>query len=425
MKIAGMDVGSTTVKAVLVENDRTLWQAYRRHHTRQAETVLEFLAHMERECGLEPQRDVVLFTGSGSGLIAPLVGGRFIQQVVAVAAAVERFHPHVSFVSEIGGEDMKTIFFTAAATGKSKQVYMQSACSGGTGTFIEKTARKLNITPEILAEMNYDGLPLHKISSKCGIFAEADANTLIKGGVSAAEVVASLFEAVVHQNLATLTKGNTPMPEVLLLGGPNLFFRGLQQAWRQNLAALWADRQIGCDQNTEALIRIPAEALHYASLGCVEIAKHDGEAATCYSGTAELRRWIEHGQHQEKAKQGSKGLVSGDAERDAFLRKYAVARPALRVQTAASPQRESDRTAMPALIGCDFGSTTAKAVVLAPDKTLLFSCYAPSNGTPIEDAKDLLRQILASRLSNDRRDRGYWLRQGPFERHSGRRPQRR
>jgi predicted CoA-substrate-specific enzyme activase len=393
MKILGIDVGSTTVKAVLVENDRIFWQAYRRHHTKQAETVLEFLEQMAKEYGLQPGCDIILFTGSGSGFIAPLVGGRFIQEVVAVAAAVERFHPHVNFVSEIGGEDMKTIFFATSANGKSKQVYMQSACSGGTGTFIEKTARKLNIAPESLAQMNYDGLALHKISSKCGIFAEADANTLTKGGVAAEEVVASLFEAVVQQNLATLTKGNTPMPEVLLLGGPNLFFKGLQQAWRRNLAALWADRRIISDQDASALIHVPAEALYYASLGCIEIARHDGGATTYYSGTSELRQWIEHGQHEEKAKQGSKGLVSGDAEREDFLRKYVVGRPAFDTPPERSAAQASDRATTPVLVGCDFGSTTAKAVVLAADKTLLFTCYALSRGNPIEDAKDLLRQI--------------------------------
>ena len=393
MKILGIDVGSTTVKAVLVEDDRMLWQAYRRHHTKQAETVLEFLEQMEKEHGLQPGRDIILFTGSGSGFISPLVGGRFIQEVVAVAAAVERFHPQVNFVSEIGGEDMKTIFFTTSANGKSKQVYMQSACSGGTGTFIEKTARKLNIAPESLAQMNYDGLALHKISSKCGIFAEADANTLTKGGVAAEEVVASLFEAVVQQNLATLTKGNTPMPEVLLLGGPNLFFKGLQQAWRRNLAALWADRRMICDQDADALIHVPAEALYYASLGCIEIARHDGGSATYYSGTSELQQWIEHGQHEEKAKQGSKGLVSGDAEREDFLRKYIVGRPALDTPPERSAPQANDRAMTPVLVGCDFGSTTAKAVVLAADKTLLFTCYALSRGNPIEDAKDLLRQI--------------------------------
>ena len=128
--------------------------------------------------------------------------------------------------------------------GKSKQVFMQAACSGGTGTFIEKTARKLQIEPERLARMGYDGYALHRISSKCGIFAEADANTLLKGGVPVEEIMASLFEAVVHQNLSTLTKGNTPAPQVLLLGGPNLFFDGLQQAWRRHLTELWEERRV-------------------------------------------------------------------------------------------------------------------------------------------------------------------------------------
>ena len=85
-------------------------------------------------------------------LLAPLIGAKTVQEVVAVSAAVEKLHPDVNFVSEIGGEDMKTLFFTPSGDGKSKQVYMQSACSGGTGTFIEKTARKLQVSPERLAD---------------------------------------------------------------------------------------------------------------------------------------------------------------------------------------------------------------------------------------------------------------------------------
>jgi activator of 2-hydroxyglutaryl-CoA dehydratase len=226
MKIVGMDVGSTTVKAVAWTTARVVWRDYQRHNTKQAEKVHEFLTRMEAECGLEPGRDLVFFTGSGAGLTAPMVGAKVIQEVVAVAASVEKLHPEVHFVSEIGGEDMKTIFFVEPGAGKAKQVYMQSACSGGTGTFIEKTARKLQISAERLAEMPYEGMSLHKVSSKCGIFAETDANTLLKGGVPVEEIIASLFEAVVYQNLATLTKGNTPAPQVLLLGGPNLFFKG-------------------------------------------------------------------------------------------------------------------------------------------------------------------------------------------------------
>ncbi|MFZ0620182.1 MAG: BadF/BadG/BcrA/BcrD ATPase family protein, partial [Candidatus Acidiferrales bacterium] len=182
-KTCGIDVGSTTCKFVLVSHDgQLLAQAYERHNTKQAEKVLDFLNRLETEYQLTPQLDRVFFTGSGSGLIAPLVGGKTIQEVVAVAAAVEKVHPSVRFVSEIGGEDMKTIFFSGSDNNKSKQVLMQAACSGGTGTFIEKTARKLEIPTEQLSKMRYTGYTLHKVSSKCGIFAEADANTLLKAG---------------------------------------------------------------------------------------------------------------------------------------------------------------------------------------------------------------------------------------------------
>jgi predicted CoA-substrate-specific enzyme activase len=399
MKIVGMDVGSTTVKTVIVESDRILWQDYQRHNTRQAEKVLEFLSRMETACDLQPGRDVIFFTGSGSGFISPLVGGKFIQEVVAVAAAVEKFHPEVSFVSEIGGEDMKTIFFTPCGLGRSKQVYMQSACSGGTGTFIEKTARKLQISPERLAQMTYCGRTLHKISSKCGIFAEADANTLVKGGVPVEEIIASLFEAVVQQNLSTLTKGNTPAPEVLLLGGPNLFFKGLQEAWRHHLRDIWTERQVVLpDKDPDSLIRVPSEALYYASRGCVEIGKTEGHAAT-YQGSARLRWWIEQGQHELKAKEGTKGLVSTDGDLKQFLEKYGdPKRGPHRSARSTEPKEDWNRPRAdePVLIGCDFGSTTAKAVVVSPDMTLRFTCYVLSKGNPIEDAKDLLRQIRAA-----------------------------
>src|SRR5678816_4310220 len=232
---------------------------------------------MEEEAGVAPGRDRIFFTGSGAGFLAPLAGGKLVQEVVAVAACVEKLHPDVRFVSEIGGEDMKTIFFTASGTGKSKQVYMQSACSGGTGTFIEKTARKLQVPSEQLAGMAYANMSLHKISSKCGIFAETDANTLVKTGVPVEEIIASLFEAVVYQNLATLTKGNTPVPEVLLLGGPNLFFKGLQEAWRHHLMKLWAERKIALPEGRDpaSLILVPAEALYYACLGCIEVGRDE------------------------------------------------------------------------------------------------------------------------------------------------------
>ncbi|MEO8063588.1 MAG: BadF/BadG/BcrA/BcrD ATPase family protein [Pseudomonadota bacterium] len=379
MLTVGLDVGSTTIKASVVENGVVRWQHYTRHNTKQAEMVLEFLARMEAECGLRPARDRIFITGSGAGLLAPLIGAKTVQEVVAVSAAVEKLHPDVNFVSEIGGEDMKTLFFTPAADGKSKQVYMQSACSGGTGTFIEKTARKLQVSSEQLAQAGYDGFNLHRISSKCGIFAEADANTLVKSGVPVDEIVASLFEAVVYQNLGTLTKGNTPTPGVLLLGGPNLFFRGLQEAWRHHLGNLWKERKIDADPHRA--IQVPKEAVYYACLGCIEIAA--GEPGVgAYCGREKLAQWIEKGQWEAKAKEGAKGLVKSQGELDEFIARYS---------TPGKPENQTSSSAV--VVGCDFGSTTAKAVVLSSERELLFSCYTQSQGNPIEDSKALFRQL--------------------------------
>jgi predicted CoA-substrate-specific enzyme activase len=388
MLTVGLDVGSTTIKAVAVEGGAPRWQDYKRHNTRQAEMVLEFLARMQAECGLAPGRDRIFLTGSGAGLVAPLVGGKFVQEVVAVAAAVEKLHPEVSFVSEIGGEDMKTLFFTPSGEGKSKQVFMQSACSGGTGTFIEKTARKLQIATEQLAQMPYRGLTLHKISSKCGIFAEADSNTLVKSGVPVEEIIASLFEAVVYQNLATLTKGNTPQPQVLLLGGPNMFFAGLQQAWRHHLAKLWAERKIAlpAGASPEDLILVPREALYYACLGCIEIGSGEAPGVGVYAGPERLRDWVEVGQHEQKAREGASGLVGDPEAFEHFMHCYGGPR-------SEAPAADPAERAAPAFVGLDFGSTTAKAVVLSDKRELLASCYAPSNGNPIEDAKAILREI--------------------------------
>lgn len=392
MKILGMDVGSTTVKAVLMEDGRQLWRDYKRHNTRQAEMVFDFLVRMESERGFAPQQDRLFITGSGAGLLAPLIGAKVIQEVVAVAAAVEKLHPEVRFVSEIGGEDMKTVFFTPACLGTSKQVYMQSACSGGTGTFIEKTARKLLITTEQLVKMNYDGLDLHKISSKCGIFAEADSNTLVKSGAPVEEIIASLYEAVICQNLATLTKGNTPMPEVLLLGGPNLFFEGMQQAWRFHLKKLWTERKIALPHGKRAddLIHVPPDALYYACLGCIELGLCEIHEFAIYQGRDMLRWWIDQGQHEQKAREGARGLTADEDDYIAFLSRYG--------QRRNDTENAGARIAMlpvssPVFLGCDFGSTTAKAVVLSREKEQLFSCYVQSRGNPIEDAKAILCQV--------------------------------
>jgi predicted CoA-substrate-specific enzyme activase len=298
----------------------------------------------------------------------------------------------VRFVSEIGGEDIKTIFFQERQGTRSKQVFMQSACSGGTGTFIEKSARKLGVADQ-LRDMRYGGLTLHKISSKCGIFAEADANTLVKAGASIDEIIASLFEAVVYQNLATLTKGNTPLPEVLLLGGPNLFFTGLQEAWRMHLEKLWTERNVAlpAGRDPASLVSVPDDALYYAALGCVEIARSEPNVPANYQGRERLRWWIDVGQHEQKLQEGRRGLRGTVREFEEFIEQYGA--PAIRRSRGRLRGSSPEVRRAPYVVGCDFGSTTAKAVCISPEKEILFDCYALSKGNPIEDVKALFAQI--------------------------------
>src|SRR5262249_28853050 len=270
-----------------------------------------------------------------------------------------------------------------------------SACSGGTGTFVEKTARKLGVVDQ-LPHMRYTGYTLHKISSKCGIFAEADANTLVKAGVPLEEIIASLFEAVVYQHLATLTKGNTPLPEVLLLGGPNLFFAGLQEAWRVHLTRLWSERQVPLpmERAPADLIHVPEQALYYAALGCVEIGRSEPPGVGLYQGCAQLRWWIETGQYEYKKQAGSRGLWTTPGELADFYQRYGRTDADTSATRARRPATAVDLGSC--FIGADFGSTTAKAVCLSPEKEILFTCYSLSKGNPIEDTKALFQQLRSA-----------------------------
>ena len=120
---------------------------------------------------------------------------------------------------------------------------MNDKCAGGTGAVIDKINAKLQIPPDQLCDMGYDGIKLHPVAGKCGVFAETDINSLQKMGVPPDQLMASLFDAIVGQNISVLTRGNTLRPHVLLLGGPNTFIRGMVEAWRHAIPLIWKERK--------------------------------------------------------------------------------------------------------------------------------------------------------------------------------------
>src|SRR5579871_3357091 len=284
----GLDVGSTTVKACVLNtaSDKIVWQDYQRHETKQPEKVLEFLRRMEAEAGINESNTRVFVTGSGGGLPAEQVGAKFVQEVTAVSLAVEKLHPEVYSVIELGGQDAKIIVFKDDdETGRKKKIpSMNDKCAGGTGAVIDKINAKLKIPTELLAEQQYHGIKLHKVAGKCGVFAETDINSLQKVGVPPDELMASLFEAIVMQNLSVLTRGNTLQPVVLLLGGPNCYIKGMRDCWKSNIPKIWEERkvQIPDGAKPEDLIKVPQNAQYFAAMGAIEFGKTEEDCVGCY-----------------------------------------------------------------------------------------------------------------------------------------------
>src|SRR6201987_288792 len=309
--MVGVDVGSTTVKAVVVdiESDQILWQDYQRHDTKQPQKTLEFLKRMETEIGIAPNNTRMFITGSGGASIAPLLGAKFVQEVTAVSLAVEKMHPEVNSVIELGGQDAKIIVFKEDEnTGRKKKIpSMNDKCAGGTGAVIDKINAKLKIPASELSTQGYHGIKLHKVAGKCGVFAETDINSLQKTGTPSHELMASLFEAIVLQNLSVLTRGNTLRPHVLLLGGPNSFIIGMREAWQANIPRMWKERKVELPEGAtpEELIKVPDNAQYFAAIGSVEFGKDEEAAIGRYLGIDKLLYYIDFGRAEEKASSGT------------------------------------------------------------------------------------------------------------------------
>ncbi|HRX86800.1 MAG TPA: BadF/BadG/BcrA/BcrD ATPase family protein, partial [Phycisphaerae bacterium] len=392
----GLDVGSTTVKAVVIDivRDEILWKDYQRHDTKQPEKVLEFLGQIEAAFPDVPRSAYRLFiTGSGgSGLVAH-VGGKFVQEVNAVSLAVEKLYPEVQSVVELGGQDAKIIIFKEdEETGKKKKIpSMNDKCAGGTGAVIDKINAKLKIPAERLSEMGYRGLKLHPVAGKCGVFAETDINGLQKQGVPPDELMASLFESIIQQNMSVLTRGHTLRPTVLLLGGPNCYIKGMRDCWRENIPAMWKERGVELpdpSKSPEDYIITPDNAQYFAAIGAVEYAKTEIDEdpnVGAYGGRDVLKWYIEHGRTAEKAAAGARGLARNADELAAFKERFR--------KQPWSPAKYAPGTVVEAFIGLDGGSTSTKAVLVDTERNVIAKAYQLSKGNPIEDTMEILAKV--------------------------------
>ncbi len=394
----GIDVGSTTVKTVVVSLDgEVLWKRYDRHHTKQAETLLEQLEAI-RESYPGAELDLYI-TGSGAGSIGPVVGASFIQEVNAVQYAVEELHPDTGSVVDLGGQDAKIIVWKETAEGEKRAVVtMNDKCAGGTGATIDKILRKVGISPDKAREIPLDPTRLHKIAAKCGVFAETDVVGLIKMGVPEEEIISSLFHAIVKQNLQVLTRGNVLRDTVLLLGGPNRFFSALRDCWRQEIPKTWSERNHRPKEGPiEQVVFCPDDAEYFAALGSVlygleekRAVKTAGQAAPETARTCPieaLEAYIAEGRKQRlsTSSKSRPGLVGSPEELEAFLSEY---RP-----QKLEPRRLEPGQRIEAYLGIDGGSTSTKAVLVDPEGEVLAAAYVLSDGNPLRDVKRVLSEL--------------------------------
>lgn len=388
----GIDVGSTTVKATAV-NPKTkeiLWSDYQRHHTRQPELVLDFLTRIENEFPQVHKEYIRVFmTGSGAGPIAPHIGAKFVQEVNAVTMAVEVLHPDAGSVIELGGQDAKIIIFKVNEETGDKQAItsMNDKCASGTGATIDKCLIKVGMPEEKVRTLRFDDSKLHHVAAKCGVFAETDIVNLVKSSIPSEEIMCSLADAIVMQNLSVLTRGNTLRHKVLLLGGPNTYLPFLQDCWRKRIPETWQQRGYDYPKDVpiEELIFVPENSQYYAAYGAVIYGLYEGQDVGFYKGTEELKKYIAYGRKARLGEYAGPPLVQSNEELEEFRQKYSV--------PLFTPKSFQPGEVVRAVIGIDGGSTSSKAVLVGEDGEILLKEYQLSKGNPIQDTKELLGRM--------------------------------
>ncbi len=383
----GLDIGSTAIKTVLLRagGGMPVWHDYTRHESRPAEKLLAVLQRLERETEAGPGNCRAFVTGSAGAGLAPLVGARDVQEVAATALAVETRHPDAQAFVELGGHDAKIVIFERSGGRTRKIVSMNDKCAGGTGAVIDKIAAKLKIPAGTLGSLAYAGRTLHPIAGKCGVFAETDINSLQKRGVPADELIASLFEAIVLQNLSVLARGNVLLPRVLLLGGPHAFIPSLCDAWRAHISRIWKERGVEFDDaQVASLISAPPLAAHLGAIGAIDVGRLETDVRAEYAGAARLAEALSNGAHAP-VRTGAPAIAVSGLSMEEFRRRYEAppwqAPPLCAGSTVAG------------FIGLDAGSTSTKAVVLGEDGEVLAKSYQLSRGNPIEDGIDMFRAL--------------------------------
>ena len=365
--LAGMDVGSTTVKLVLLdENGNMVFGAYERHGARTQETLAGLLRRAGEQLG--PCRIRPSMTGSGAMNLCKALGISFVQEVVAVAGALEKQYPQTDVAIELGGEDAKIIYFRGGLEER-----MNGVCAGGTGAFIDQMAALMQTDAGGLNAAAREYKELYPIAARCGVFAKSDIQPLINDGATTPDLAASIFQAVVNQTISGLACGKPIRGCVAFLGGPLHFLPELRNAFIRTLKL------------TPETTVIPENSHLYAALGAA-LESQQREPVSL----SELLERMTQGVMMTYELKRMEPLFE---DRDAF---YAFT---ARHDMAHVPMGDVTACHGKCFLGMDAGSTTTKLALISEDGELLWSFYDNNQGSPLQTALRALgelRKVLPS-----------------------------
>ena len=354
MKV-GLDVGSTTIKCVVLDDtDHIIYSTYERHLSHILEKSEELLRRVAEQ--YTPQAQLAISGSAGMGM-AESVQIPFVQEVYATRVAAGRLAPGTDCIIELGGEDAKILFLTNGV-----EVRMNGSCAGGTGAFIDQMATLLKMGADEMDIAAQKAEKTYTIASRCGVFAKSDIQPLINQGAKAPDIAASMYQAVVNQTIAGLAQGRPICGQVLYLGGPLTFSRCLRESFDHTLGV----RGI-CPENS--LLFVALGAAYYA----------DQE----FDLTAVADRLRLHG--ASETYRSHPPLFANREEYEAFHARHAKA-AVPRVPFGA------DYSA-PVHIGIDSGSTTVKLAVIDQEARLLFTDYRPNLGNPVPLIREVLQKL--------------------------------
>ena len=361
MIFLGIDVGSTTVKTVVLnEKYEILSKSYERHLAKPKELVLDKILQIQKTYVGE-QFGVAIAGSAGMG-IAKNCKIPFVQEVFATSLGVKRMFPKTDVVIELGGEDAKILFLTGGLEER-----MNGSCAGGTGAFIDQMTNLLHLDITELDRLSFAANKIYPIASRCGVFAKSDIQPLLNQGVRKEDICASIYAAVVEQTISGLAQGREVKGNILFLGGPLFFLKGLQKRFKEVLKL------------TDETATFPDIAPYFVAYGSALYAKDTGETLNLEETIALLKK-----EPDRTALEAEPPLFKDRAEFDEFTARHAC---------ASVPKVDIHTYSGDAYLGVDCGSTTIKVVLMGANYELLYKFYSSNKGDPVDILLPRLKEL--------------------------------